>query len=528
MDEKFFGRKQYLDHLQKRVNDLTHGYRQNVAILGYELVGKTSLVYKLISGLNDNRIVLAYLEARPETIPEFARRFIGVLLYNFLLNSGIPLKEDLNFLIEKSERYIPQTIMRIKLILSGFEKRKKNNCFGELLHLSEMIHTETGKSVVVVFDEFHNLEGIGLKDLYAEWSKALMTDKNTMYIIVSSMKFKSKAILAKNLSLLFGNFEVLEVEPFDIRSSEEYLEEHIGGVNLDPGLKNFIVHFTGGFPFYLSLISLGLAKSKASLVDILQDLLFESSGILNQKFSSYLKQFMDSGTSQQNLAILYQVASGHNRLKDIAHVLRKSAKDLNLQINILFELDVISRSGDFLSINDRVFGFWLRFVYREKFNSLTFDAKNQKTLFRDYIDGLVREFLLSASKPIVERVAELLRLFADDTIQLERKRLRLDHFREIKPLEFNNSNLKNGLIGRSVESLWIMAFKDNHLTEDDIAEFSKECKRYRHKTQRKIIVTLKDVDSNTRLRALEEKIWMWDINNVNQMFDLFSKPRVIA
>ncbi len=528
MDEKFFGRKQYLDLLKKRVSDLTHGYRQNVAILGYELVGKTSLVYKLINSLNDSRIVLAYLEARPETLPAFARRFIGVLLYNFLSNSGIDLKEDINFLMERSERYIPQTIARIRSILNTLEKRKKSNCFVELLHLSEIIHAETGKSVVVIFDEFHNLEGIGIKDLYAEWSKSLMADKNTMYIIISSMKFKSKAILAKNLSLLFGNFEVLEIEPFDIRSSEEYLHEYAGGLDLESGLKNFIVHFTGGFPFYLSLISSGLARSKTSLVDILQELLFESSGILNQKFSSSLKQFMDSGNNHQNLAVLYQIASGRNRLKDIAHVLRKPVKDLSGQINILFELDVISRSGDFLSINDRVFGFWLRFVYQGKFNSLTFDAKNQKTLFREYIEGLVAEFLVSAGKPIVERVAELLRLFADDTVQFERKRLRLDHFREIKPLEFNNGNLKNGLIGRSVESLWIMAFKDNHLTEDDVAEFSKECKRYRHKTQRKIIVTLNDIDSNTRLRALEEKIWMWDINNVNQMFDLFSKPRVIV
>jgi len=39
---------------------------------------------------------------------------------------------------------------------------------------------------------------------------------------------------------------------------------------------------------------------------------------------------------------------------------------------------------------------------------------------------------------------------------------------------------------------------------------------------------LKDIDTNTRLRALEEKIWAWDVNSLNQLLDLYSRPRVIA
>ena len=203
-------------------------------------------------------------------------------------------------------------------------------------------------------------------------------------------------------------------------------------------------------------------------------------------------------------------------------------KELALRINHLLELDTITRSADFLKINDRVFGFWLRFVYQEKMHSLTFDAQNQKALFRNQIEGTIQDFLSSAEKPITERMTEVLRLFADDIMQIERRKVRLNHFREIKPLEFHGRNLKDGLLGRSNDSLWIMAFKRDLLTEDDIAEFSRECRKYRHKLQRKIIVTLQDIDTNTRLRALEEKIWTWDINNLNQILDLFSKPRVIA
>jgi hypothetical protein len=170
----------------------------------------------------------------------------------------------------------------------------------------------------------------------------------------------------------------------------------------------------------------------------------------------------------------------------------------------------------------------MKFVYQEKMHSLTFDAKNQKALFRNNIEGLIQDFLCDARKPLAERMTELLRLFEDETIQIEKKRLRLNHFREIKPLEFNYRNLKDGLIGRSTDSLWIMAFKPDQLNEEDISEFAKECKKYRHKMQRKIIITFKDIEINARLRAMEEKILTWDLNNLNQIFDLFYKPRVIA
>lgn len=527
--ENFFDRKFYLDILEKRVSGLLEGYRQNIAIIGDELVGKTSIIFKLLNKFYDTRILFIYLEIRPESLSFFAKRFIGTLLYNLLANSGIPLKEDLDFLIERSEKYIPKTVERIKQILTSLEKKKRNNIFADLLSLCETIKQETEKSCVVVFDEFCNLENIGIKNIYKEWTKLLVSQKNTMYIIVSSLKFKTRTVLSKNLSLLFGNFEVITVEPFDIKTSEEYLNNKLSQFNLNSGLKNFIIYFTAGFPFYLEVIADSLLKNgRTGLADIIENLLFDSCGILNQRFSNYLKRLLDSRHSQEYLSILYFISSGHNKLKDIAHILRRTKKELALKIGHLLELDIITRNGDFLKINDRVFGFWLRFVYQERLQSLTFDAKNQKSVFRKNIEGIIEEFIHSAQRPVMERMHELLRLFEDEVMQFEKKRLKLNHFKEIKSLEFNKKGIKDGLIGRSNESIWIMAFKYGLLTEEDIGEFAKECKKYHHKLQRKIIVAFNDVDTNAKLRALDEKIWMWDLNNLNQVFDVFCKPRIIV
>jgi hypothetical protein len=528
--DRFFDRKNYIQILEKRVSSLKEGYRQNLAIIGDENVGKTSIISKFLSAFYDPRIIAVYLEIRPEPLEGFAKRFIGALLYNFLLNSGLPLKEDLNFLLLKSCRYIPKTVEKINFILNELSRRKKINIITELFNLPELINQETGKFTVLFFDEFHNLEDLGVNNLYREWSKLLMVSKNTLYCLASSRMFKTRVILSKQLSLLFGNFEVITVEPFDIHTSSRYLDRQLPDLKLACELKDFIINFTGGYPLYLELIADALAKSdpQRDLADILEDLLFNTSGILNQRFSNYIKRFLDIGGSNDYVSILYLVASGRNRIKDIAHILRKQKKELALRINYLLELDAISRSGDFLKVSDRLFAYWMRFVYQEKLRSLSFDAKSQKEKFRDNIQELIAEFFRQATKPLANRVGELLQLFEDDLVQIERKKVRLHHFREIKPLVFNQRFIKDGLLGRCSEALWIMAIKSEALTEADIAEFAKECKRYHHKSQRKIMVTLKEVDPNARLRALEEKIWTWDLNSLNQILDLFSRPRVIA
>ena len=163
--DSFFDRKNYLEILEKRVIALKDGYRQNIAFIGEEQVGKTAILHKFLNGFLDNRFIMLYVEARPEPLPLFCRRFAGVLLYNFLSSADVSLKEDLEFLLEKSCPYIPRTVAKIRSILADVQKRKKEGVFVELLSLTAIIHQETGKFCVVMFDEFLNLEALGVKSL---------------------------------------------------------------------------------------------------------------------------------------------------------------------------------------------------------------------------------------------------------------------------------------------------------------------------------------------------------------------------
>lgn len=535
---KIFNRQYYLDVLEKCIKGLKEGYRQNLAIIGDESIGKTSIILRFLNYFNDNAILPIYLDINPLSLEHFSKRFVGTLLFNFLSNSNIVLKEDLDFLMKKAGNYIPRTVEKIKTILSNLEKKKKISVFSDLLSLCEVMNQETKKNCVIIFDEFHNLETMGIKNLYREWAKTLVLSKNTMYIIISSAKFKAKKILSGSLSLLFGNFRIIEIESFDLETSEEFIEQRLCQKHLDKTLINFLIHFTGGHPFYLEIVLEALIKSPlkenmdnaithTNLTNTLEELLFEESGILNQRFSNYLRRLSEDRHIYDYTSLLYLIACGHNRIKDIAHILHKQKKGILQKINYLLETDILIRNGDFFKINDRVFNFWLKSVYKERVDALSFNLIEKKNMFRNRIDEMAKEFIMNSEKSLSERTTELLRLFENEAVCLDRKHVRLTPFREIKPLGLNCRNLKEGLIARSADSLWIIAFKEDLITEEDITEFIRECKRYRQKIQRRIVITSDGVDTNARLKALQEKIWTWNLNNLNQLLDLFNKPRVI-
>ncbi|MGD9015706.1 MAG: hypothetical protein PVI33_06765, partial [Candidatus Omnitrophota bacterium] len=398
----------------------------------------------------------------------------------------------------------------------------------------DILHAETGKFCVVIFDEFHHLSTLGIKQIYKQFSKMLMIQKNVLYIILSSAKFKAKSVLSWHLALLFGNFQTMELEPFDLKTTENFIISKLGHLNIEKSLNDFLIHFTGGWPLYLKIITDALLRinqtiTKDKLAEIIQDLLFVESGILNQRFNNYFDSlFAGSKLAQDYQALLYFIADGQNRLKDIAAGLQKPKTQIMSRLNLLLEHDVIAKSGDFFVICDRVFGFWLRFVYREKLNSLTFNTEEQKRNFRAKIEDKIEQFILINRKSVLERTMELLRLFENELIQMRNKKIRLIHFREVKPLTFVHSRLNEGLLGRAKDSLWIMAVKSEMLTEEDIADFAKQCHKLRYiKSQRKVIITNSNIDTNVRLKAMEEKILTWDLDDLNLILDLYDKPRII-
>jgi hypothetical protein len=536
--EIFFDRNYYLELLSKHVRDFTEGYRQNLSFIGEEMVGKTSLILHFLNKFNDNRILPIYMPIKKEGTRFFAERFMTCLVYGFLNNSGIELKEDLDYLISNAEKFIPHTVAKIREIRHIIRKNK-TSIFLELLSLCDVINKETKKFCLVIFDEFHNLEEIGIKNLYNDWVKVLVLQKNTMFIIISSSKFKAKRILTINLNLLFGKFELIEIEPFDYKTAKEFLLDRLNGLMLENKLIDFLVILTGGIPFYLNVIADSIYKmkdqlyldryiNKDTIFDILTELLFKETGTLNQRFSNYLNKVSAKDMDKNLLKVILSISNGYNRIKDISQNLHIQRRNILKLIHQLLDIDMITKNGDLFKINDRLFNLWLKLVYQKKLLSPEFNPQIQLQMFRKELENTYNEFLDSSNKSLLERVMEIMYLFEDAYVNIDNKRIDLTVFREIKPFYLESSGINEGLIARSADNLWIVAIKQNPLREEDIEEFSRFCNKHRQKKQKRIVITLHQIDTNVRLKAMEERILTWELKNLNLLCELFNRTVIIG
>lgn len=531
MESIFFDRKDILEILDKRIKGFKEGFRHNLAIIGDELLGKTYLIRNFLSNFKDKSILPIYVEVRPEDFSNFKKRFVGRLLFELLKKSNLELEENLDYLLEKTNKLFPKTYLKIKEILTISDKKRDLEVFLNLLSLPKIIKEETNLFSLIIFDEFCFFEEFGIKKIYQEWAKIIILEKDTMYILISSESFKAKNILSTDLSLLFGNFEIIEITPFNQDLSYKFIEKIISPSELDQQVKKYLINLTGGVPFYLKLICNSM-KNKAKIkgleiisqdlfVETISDLFFEQEGVLNQRFLSILKSL-----NKESLSFILSIASGHNRIKDISLHLHLKRKDAFLKLNKLQEKDLIQRNGDFFKISDRVFSFWIKFVYLPQLFSLKEDSNLMREEFKRKIFDSITEFINVSKKEKLTQIIELFSLFLDDKILIEKKRIKLDHFKEIKPLKFFGR--REGILGRAKKSLWIAMLKEDIVTENDVYEFIRECKKYKtEKLQKKIIICFEDVDINANLLSKEQKIQTWDTQVLNLLSDVYNRPRII-
>jgi AAA+ ATPase superfamily predicted ATPase len=253
-EKNFFGRRDELQLLKRRVIALKEGYRQNVALLGAPFVGKSSLLKNFLLNIDDPELVAVYLDLENKDFEYYFSKFSSSLLYGYAKVSGLPLHENLSLLIESTRTQLPHTVAVIQRIQKDFQNNKHAAAYLGLLTLPEVFTNETGKFCVLIFDEFQVIEDFNLPDAFLDLGKKIMTQKKCFYILSSSYPQNAQKIIAERLSLLFGNFENITIEPFDLQTCQNFIQHSLIGVKMGATLRNFLTDFTGGHPLYLNLI----------------------------------------------------------------------------------------------------------------------------------------------------------------------------------------------------------------------------------------------------------------------------------
>ncbi|MCX5657794.1 MAG: hypothetical protein NTZ48_06180, partial [Candidatus Omnitrophica bacterium] len=385
----FFDRQYFLTTLIKRAKGLGDGYRQNVAIFGPEYIGKTSLILQFVSQIRELSLngLPVYMEVT-NSIPfnHLVKRFLATVIFDFLKTTDSNPPEDLDKLINNS------------------------------------------------LEEFHNFSKTPVRNPFGILSKKIMLQKNIMYVISSSQLTMARKILSRDLTFLFGNFEVLTLDNFDIKTSEDLINKKLLNIKCSPDYRQFIVEVTNGNPLYLNVISAeinALAQKNNSkfitdriIVDALLNLIFSSEGILNQLFDHRLGQLPVNRSPISYSSILLALGRGFSRARQMIDYLKiKSEKDFSNHLNRLLELDYVQRSGFFYHLHDKLFKIWLSHVYEARISGLEVDSVVKKERFREAMQTELNNFLFDKRKDMIERITELISSFNNEIIYLNSKKI---------------------------------------------------------------------------------------------------------
>ncbi|MFZ5799993.1 MAG: AAA family ATPase [Candidatus Omnitrophota bacterium] len=535
----FFGRKPIIALLQRRVIDLKEGYRQNLALFGPRFIGKTAILEEFISQLNDEKLTCVYLALEEGDFAHFVNQFIVRILSGFLRSKKITSDDNLTLLLEQAQRFLPATVIQARNVLQNLEKDRPADAYRELLNLPDTFEDEAGGFCLIVLDEFQEMEDFGIANVFQELGKKVMVQRKSIYILASSLRAKAQKILTEKLSLLFGNFEIVEVKPFSIETSLEFIEESLKGYALEKSCRNFLVDFTAGHPFYLEIICTQLLRAAMAsgqqtvflnnLIDGLEELLFERWGVLNLHFSRTIESLGPKKSRGIFWNLLYIVACGNNKLAQILDKAGKERGRTALRLNRLVEEELLLKNGNVFCISDKLFGFWLKTASQKMVKGFLNGPVEERLYFKNELKQKLAAFIQTSNNEVEVRIIELLKSFDNELFQLNGRRHRLPGFSRVYPLNFNGNAAQNlkGLIAETQRDKWALLFKEGMILDVDILSFLSATSEKDEKFARRVVISLSEMETNARLRALQEKMWIWSAADMNFILSLFGKSYIV-
>lgn len=537
-ENTFFGKSPILNLLKRRVLDLKEGYRQNVALLGGRFVGKSLLLRTFIGELDDEQMIVIYLDLDNKDFNYFFSRFVGSLLYNFSRTQKLPLFDDLPLLLENAKALIPQTVEEIKRIQGQLSEDRCKEAYGALISLPELFSSETGKFCVVILDEFQSLEELGIADVFQELGKKIMTQKRSIYIVSSSAAGFAKKILSEKLSLLFGNFEIIEMEPLDLAHSGNFIEHRLEGIRMSPTLSGFLTDFTAGHPLYLGLIVQEIIHLCAVhkqpevfiplLIQAIENVLFHPWGALSRHFDILITQLAFAKNQRAMSSVLIALANGKHKLKEVAQQVGLKGSVLNQRISRLIESSIILKNGSAFHFQDKLLRYWIKYVFQKRLQAIDLDPAKNKKEFVEEVSRSWANFQKVCEKDLSWRIVELFACFDNEAFSLNGRKYKLPAFYEIAPLNSHLAGADVQIIKASEsQGDWFIILKRSSLSENDVNAFVAELKKLNQKPQRRVIISLTDLDENTRLKALQERMWIWNEKEINALLSFYDKPFIL-
>ena len=233
---------------------------------------------------------------------------------------------------------------------------------------------------------------------------------------------------------------------------------------------------------------------------------------------------------EETSSIVMGLADGHCKVRELAAHLKMKQELLKQKLGRLIEEDTIGKNGNFYFIQDKLLKVWVRFIYGPRLKSVDYSPGKQRNEFRLQMQTMIENFSNVLKKGLSSRIVELLYCFDNEAITHNGRKYKLPYFEQIVPacLRSRETGEPVDVIkASSTDGLWFIVIAKDTVHEQQINLLLEESRKLDEKPQRCVIVALSDLDENARVKALQEKVWIWNELELNTLLDLFGKPYIV-
>jgi len=140
--------------------------------------------------------------------------------------------------------------------------------------------------------------------------------------------------------------------------------------------------------------------------------------------------------------------------------------------------------------------------------------------FKEKIALFKEEF----AKDKLKKVMQLFSSFKNDTLSFGKNKYQLPTIENPKVISYPTRNF-HLLIGEGKEIVFA-GIKEKNVEDNDIFDFIEKGSNIKGKKVKKIFVSLDNLPPTARLIAKNNKLTIWDINEINRLLTVYNKPIV--
>lgn len=531
-DPTLFGREEIVDRILRRALDLTAGYRQNLALLGPLRIGKSTILQHSVTVLQQHPPLLpVYLEPRAEaTLREFTEQFAATLLYRYWATEGREPPKTLEALLPLCRPYLPRTTALLTTALAK-ARRGHASALRALFEAPGQLRQESGRLCVILVDEFHRLSAWERTDAFAALGHQITVQKDTMYVLASSSVDEARRILQERLALLFGQFEVVPVGPFDMVTSVRFLEARAGLGFLGMPALTMIADLVEGHPYALDQVARAVkavtvpegAPALERFCAALDAICGRPEGVLARQCQEAVER-VPARRRAEGLPILMAVAEGHHRIPAMAQATGRRTQEVTRLLRVLVEAGLVVRRGVFSVIANHLLQFWLVTVQRSQQGPVQLDPRSASQAFAAAVQRVLAQATSRAPQAVLDTVAELLRRFQNELVEIHGRRVRLP---KLGVHTLLLPGVPRAVVGQREGALWFCVPYTTVMRESDAVTLIQTLRTVAKPWGRRIVVALGGLDVNARLLLQEQRFWVWELDDLNALLSLYGLIRLL-